>query len=654
MRTIFHVGHAKTGTTALQAIMEASRGALLERGVLYPSNPSGTYRNHRLIFADLFEPWQIPRHVLKNFAPEELPAARAELCEGIRREIAEHRPDCVVMSSESRFAVWSDAQRKGFLAALAEVGCREAEIVAYIRRPSSWYLSAVQQHLRASYEVKPLRMLRLAAALEQFAEDFGHGNVHVRPFDRGALVGGDIAEDFVAAFLAPHGVEAAALRRPKQDNSSLSAESFDLARRWRQAFHPDEPNRHLASGAALNRILARVEVEIAPPRPVMDPELAELVDYCRDDLLLLRDRFGLELPGYDYARLERGELTRVPQEVLPIERIVTIDRAVQARIAARLRDTRWAAEDPARLRWLGELPDRIEAERQAKRRLAEIGGREAVGPREGGALRALWTPRAPIGGGRVAAFGGALAEAVGPALGHTWIDEEPAPAGLPEARARRRGHGRHSARTGAIPTATLFERWTAWAAGEAEPPEALRRAGGRVHDALRPGVPPTGFASPEEALADRRETLAALARALAGADAVVVEPVTALALHDAAGTEVAEEAAAAGRAMQEVHEIARALAEAAARIRRMSPGARVLLALSPVVGGCVVAQGEARAVLRAAMGAVARGAEGVEYVPTAEAALEGARTDAAAAAELAALLRAVAEERAPRPRAAAV
>ena len=612
MRTIFHVGHAKTGTTALQAILNASRDALTERGVLYPANPNGSYRNHRLVFADLFEPRQVPRHILKNYAIEELPAAREELSASIRREVAGTRPDCLVMSSESRFGVWKPEQRRGFRAALDALGCAGTEIVAYVRRPSSWYLSAVQQHLRASHEIKPPRMIRLAAALDQFAQDFGEERVHVRAFDRASLAGGDIAEDFVTAFLAGHGVGMAALTRPPIDNETLSAEGFDLVRRWRQAFHPEEANRYFPASNALNRILAVVEARVGPPKPAIDPELGEVIDYCRDDLLVLRDRHGLVLPGYDYARVERGDLSRLPHEPPPIERIVQIDREVQARIAEGLMDTRWAEQDPARRRWLAELPARIEAEERTRRRLAEIGGRGAVRAEVGGELGRLWAPT-PLGGrARVATFGGTLAEAVARALGPAWIDEEPVPPGMSAAQGLRRGHGRQSARIGVAPTAAQIDRWTAWAAGEAEPP----------HDA-----------APQE----RRGTLAALRRAAGGADAVLIEPAP------------GEEAGPAA-----VEAAADALARTVGRLRRARPGVRVLLALSPPRRGCAPAEAEARAVLRAAVGAACRAAEGAEYVPTYEAGLGEAAAEGALAAEAVVLLAAGSDAAEARPHAAAL
>lgn len=41
MKVVFHVGQAKTGTTAIQKSMSANRQALLDQGILYPKNNSG-------------------------------------------------------------------------------------------------------------------------------------------------------------------------------------------------------------------------------------------------------------------------------------------------------------------------------------------------------------------------------------------------------------------------------------------------------------------------------------------------------------------------------------------------------------------------------------------------------------------------------------
>ncbi len=248
-------------------------------------------------------------------------------------------------------------------------------MVAYIRRPSGWYLSALQQGFRASHVVKPPRPLRLKQPVRQLVEDFGRQRVHVRAYDRRALAHGDIVADFVEAFLAPHGVALGDLSAPTSANVSLSAEGFDLLRRYRLAFHPDAANTFLPDSQALNATVTRVEAGLDLPRPALDPDLAERIDYARDDLLKLRDAHGLVLPGYDYGRVERDELTTLPDEPLPLERIVRIDRAAQMRIVEGLRGTPWADQDGGRARWIAALGAEIEA-------LAARPGRRGAAPVE--------------------------------------------------------------------------------------------------------------------------------------------------------------------------------------------------------------------------------------------------------------------------------
>ena len=368
MRTIFHVGHAKTGSTALQAALSASRRALSTRGVLYPRNPNGLYNNHRLVFADLFEPHKVPRHILKNYRREELPAARDEIVAAIREQVASERPDCLVLSSESRFGIWKDAPRDAFKRTLDSLGARDVEIAAYVRRPSSWYLSALQQAFRASHLVKQPHILRLEQPLRQFAQDFGRARVHVRPYDRRALIDGDIVADFVETFLVPYGVARGDIAAPANANVSLSAEGFDLVRRYRLAFHADAPDTFLPDSQALNAAVGGVERGLDLPRPTLDPDLAERIDYGRADLLKLRDAHGLVLPGYDYARLERGDLTTLPEGPLPLERIVRIDRAAQMRVLDGVRRTSWAQEDARRARWAAEAAVEIERAAEAQAR----------------------------------------------------------------------------------------------------------------------------------------------------------------------------------------------------------------------------------------------------------------------------------------------
>jgi hypothetical protein len=369
MRTIFHVGQAKTGSTAMQSTFYASRDALASKGVLYPEPFKKDHLNHRMLFAHLFEAEDVPRHISKDFDHESLPRIAQAFARSIRGEVEDEKPSCVLLSSESRFSNrFGVEQRRAFKAMLEGIDLREPEIVVYIRRPSSYYLSSMQQHLRQSHKVKKPYFHRVAATTAGFVEDFGEANTHVRAFDRKALNGGDVVRDFVERYLAPHGVAMEDLAPGTNDNASLSAEGTDLARRFRLAFYPKGNNRFTKKGNLFLKALAKAEQSVKPPKIRMDPDLVERIDYALDDLLVLRDRHGLVMPDYDYDRIERGDLTSPPAKPLPLSKIVAIDVGTQLRLVEHLGRSRWAERMPSHARWLESLPDEIEREAEAARR----------------------------------------------------------------------------------------------------------------------------------------------------------------------------------------------------------------------------------------------------------------------------------------------
>lgn len=369
MRTIFHVGQAKTGTTALQSTFAASRDALRRKGVLYPPAFKKDNINHKMLFAHLFEPRDVPRHVLADFPQEALAEIAETYAKRLKAKIERQRPDLLLLSSESRFTNKLDREKRGaFQALLAEMGVSDPEIAIYIRRPSSHFLSLLQQNLRHSHEVRKLRSIRVAAIVAGFEEDFGLERTHVRAFDRKALIGGDVVRDFVETYLAPHGVAYEDLTAGVEDNVSLSAEGTDIVRRFRLAFYRKNNNRITRKGNLFLKALDEAERTVRPPRITMFPHLVELLDYAGDDLLVLRDRHGLVMPNYDYERLERAELTAPNGERLPLNRIVAIDAEVQLKLVERLTRSRWAEAMPNHAQWLAALPAEIERDAESERR----------------------------------------------------------------------------------------------------------------------------------------------------------------------------------------------------------------------------------------------------------------------------------------------
>lgn len=255
-------------------------------------------------------------------------------------------------------------------------------------------------------------------------------------------------------------------------------------------------------------------------------------------------------------------------------------------------------------------------------------------------LSDLWAVRWPLpADARFATFGSCFAQHIGRALvarKMNWVDAEPAPGRTPEDIARAFNYGVFSARTGNVYTAAQLRLLVRLATGADDPrlPEVWQD-GSRFFDSLRPAIEPGGFASHDEALFSRISMLRAFRRAVEKADVFVFT----LGLTE--GWEQAGNGqpyamcpgTVAGRFDAEVHrfkryrsdEIRAALDQAFALMRRLNPGLRCLLTVSPVpltatASGqhVLVATTHSKAVLRAVAGEMAAEDDRVDYFPSYE------------------------------------
>jgi hypothetical protein len=151
--------------------------------------------------------------------------------------------------------------------------------------------------------------------------------------------------------------------------------------------------------------------------------------------------------------------------------------------------------------------------------------RTAVAERDALEISGLWKPKHEIRRRtRIVTAGSCFAQHFAKALvarRYRWMDFEPGPAGLTPAQRHDYHYGTFSFRTGNIYTPRMLLQWLTWALTGVEPPKDVWKSEGRFYDPFRPAVEPGGFASVEELVASRRETLAAIAGAVRGAHVFV-------------------------------------------------------------------------------------------------------------------------------------
>jgi hypothetical protein len=357
MKALIHIGAGRGSSVALQKALAAARPALERCGVLYPApQPPLAQTNQQIAAWGVIPASRLPRDLTAPFADAAaLAAAHAGFAARLGAAIDRRRPACVALSAETLFRPLPPDRLARLAALLGEPAGVEIEIVAYLRRPADRFATTLQQTLRYAHALRRPLHPRYRDVLESYEDAFGFRRVHARALSSATLAGGDVAHDFAARWLAPYGVEPAAMP-VIAPQARLSAEALGLCRAFRRAFHEASDGRSSADSRELAQELQRLDGEAGARPARLRPEIADALDYSSYDALWLRDRHGVDFPGFDYARLERGgTLPLPPPEPRDLDDLFAIDPAAEAALLEGLGAGSWAADGPdaaARRAWI--------------------------------------------------------------------------------------------------------------------------------------------------------------------------------------------------------------------------------------------------------------------------------------------------------------
>lgn len=227
-RLLLHIGHPKTGTTALQSVLSANAAKLQdEASILYPTRTTPTEYKHAFAI-----PWLLG---LENEAirrrgrcqNEELQELSKAYWQSLTQEVKEVNPKVLILSAEGFWIFRKASQEKiDFFRENLYAIADQINVAGYLKSPVAYFTSMINQKLRNYRQVFLPRPNYYRGALEAW-ESAGFDQCNWRIFDRSRLTNQDIIDDFCQHYL-PDSLNASSLNREgvEQANSSVSNEAL--------------------------------------------------------------------------------------------------------------------------------------------------------------------------------------------------------------------------------------------------------------------------------------------------------------------------------------------------------------------------------------------------------------------------------------------
>lgn len=319
---ILHIGSSKTGSTALQAACRKHAAALLAAGVLYPKVSSHAI-SHHFLGMHFISANRLLRIFGKDYAGSQkgISADFNNQWKSIKRQVARHKPDVLLLSSELLFVV-PDSQKAAALLRLLDDLAGSLQVVAYIRRPSDFYLSRVQQDLKHSDNLMPPAAIAFRAVIESWEQLLGVP-VQLAPFARECLRDGDIFRDFIDRYLPQ--VDLADDLVAGRENQTLSPEGMALLQDFHRANKSAGGVLQTENARRFRSALKKAErLEGKPAKPALFPEIADYIDRSSTDLLWLDERYGIRFQGIRLDLIGAGGV-RSFQKIAQVAEICEID-----------------------------------------------------------------------------------------------------------------------------------------------------------------------------------------------------------------------------------------------------------------------------------------------------------------------------------------
>lgn len=181
---------------------------------------------------------------------------------------------------------------------LLSLGITDIGILLYIRKPSDFYLSHIQQILKGSSTLLCPLTFRypFINTINSWSTIFPNQLV-VRPFDKSALHQACVVHDFLNEAYTFFGLPKDNFNQLniKNQNTSLSAESIIILQHYRHRYYPKNDHTMFIETNKLVNELSQLPPEIKQTRPMLTKQLSSHIDSMHtQDLQTLQANYDID------------------------------------------------------------------------------------------------------------------------------------------------------------------------------------------------------------------------------------------------------------------------------------------------------------------------------------------------------------------------
>jgi hypothetical protein len=292
-KIIIHIGTGKTGSSSIQKSLSHAADEGLLYDITYPKIQKKKFDHEFLAIS--YKPFsKLPRVIRTKYAGKEniLEKDRVKY----RRQFLNilNKSQKVILSSEY-LTNFNPEEISLLKNDLRELGYEDIKIVVYVRKPSSYYLSFIQQQLKASKCISDPRTFSYPFKKTICNwHNFFPGKIIVKPFDITKLKNNCVVQDFLHTISQTFEIDIDHNIKICNLNSSMSAEAMVIMQKYRRIFYNSKDNIFMKDSSKLFNILVEIENQINQTKPMLKKDVGKLVvNNHVDDLKWLNQHYGI-------------------------------------------------------------------------------------------------------------------------------------------------------------------------------------------------------------------------------------------------------------------------------------------------------------------------------------------------------------------------